>query len=242
MIRGIEFMTMLANDTLGQLFTVPEKDWTVINKRVGEAAAVASVTGYIEQYIPEFPLLVSVCDVWKNQTYDSLIRQSAGIILYARNAADDFASLSDLIQMMDNSSDELSDNIKQQVWALLKKLDERTVFFSKPMEEIETDISIFLSVNQDVDRQISRYKDKLGIFWEPFEDVIPEINLAAGIMGQGWRDLSQKLQEFSQSGLNITLPLLKQLDIETALVYWQNLESDARIFRAVAERQKFYWD
>ncbi|MDQ6481327.1 hypothetical protein [Dyadobacter sp. LHD-138] len=230
-------MTVLANDRLGQLFRVPEKTWTVINKRVGEAAAAAEVTGYIEQYIPEFPLLINVCEIWKNHTHDSLLLQSEGITLYARDAAEGFGGLLDTMQTMDISSDKFPDDIAQRAWGLLKALDESTDRVSKSILGIEAQVSDFLAVNEEIDRQIARYKDKLGLSWESFGNIIPEMNLAVGEMSRGWWNLSQQLGELTPDR---SLLWLQKPDIETALICWENLELDAAYFRGVAKTQKFY--
>lgn len=230
-------MTVLANDRLGQLFRVPEKTWMAINKRVGEAAAAAEVTGYIEQYIPEFPLLINVCEIWKNHTHDSLLLQSEGITLYARDAAEGFGGLLDTIQAMDIPSDKFPDDIVRRAWGLLKALNDSTHRVSKSIQGIEAEVSDFFAVNQEIDRQIARYKDKLGLSWESFGNIIPEMNLAAGEMNRGWWNLSQQLAGLTSDS---SLLWLQRPDIETALICWKNLELDAAYFHGITKTQKFY--
>lgn len=234
-------MTLLSNNTLGALFTVPEKDWTIINKRVGEAVALAPVISYIEHYIPGFPLLIAVCDVWKGQTYDAMIRQAKRIIIYAQRAAEQLERILDLIKTTEGSADSTGEHIKQQVLELMISLTAYTVEVCKSMEGIETDIRIFLSVNFEVDEQIGRYKDKLGLLWEPLGNIIPEINRAVGNTRMGWINLLNQLQPLTKPTAVSSLESFRYLDFKTALDQWQSLEQHAHVFGMIADRQKVYW-
>jgi hypothetical protein len=234
-------MTILNNKALGQLFTVPEEDWIAINKRVGETAAAEGIASYIEQYIPEFPSLIQECNVWKGQTFDGMISQSAAISHYAGSAIIGFEGLLNAINALDPSQPTVPEPLQQKTLSLLSDLSKSTDLLSKIISDLNVQITTFLSVNQEVDAQILRYKEKLEVFWEPLGNIITHVDTATGLVTGVWLALSMDLQQYKDKSVDITMPFLLQLDIESALVNWKSLQAEADAFHQISANQKQYW-
>jgi hypothetical protein len=236
-----EAMTTLTNNALGQSFTVPKQGWTAINIRVGKTNATAGVASYIEQYIPEFPRLIQVCNVWTDQTFDSLINQSAAISRYAATAITGFRALLDVIKKLDPAQPKVPDAVQQQTIRLLTDLSKATDVLSKAIADVNAQINSFSSVNQSVDARIFRYKDKLEVFWAPLGNIITHIDNATHLVTCIWLTLALDLQQYVRTTPDVNLLFLKKLDIEAALLCWKSLQEEADAFHQISESQKQYW-
>jgi len=236
-----QLMTALTSKSLGRLFTVPENDWTAINKRVGEAAAGADVAQYISEYIPEFPVLVTVCKLWQDQTFERLIEQSAAVSLYAGNAIYGFQELLKEISVMDRSSGKIPDRIIQLTYLQFDNLNQSTLALSKIVASVGVSISDFLYVNQEVDMRIARYTNKLGIYWEPLGQTIINVNSAVEQSTGDWFALTHTMQRILDSRPEITMPLLLNLEINAAINCWRKLQLEADLFNSFSENQVHYW-
>jgi len=236
-----QLMTALTCNSLGRLLTVPEDDWTAINKRVGEAAAGAGAAEYISQYIPEFPVLVTVCKLWQDQTFESLIDQSAAISLYAGNAIYGFQELLKAMSQLEGSSDKVPDKIRQLACLQFDNLNQSTVALSKIVSSVGVSISDFLYVNQEVDMRIARYTSKLGIYWEPLGETILKVDSAVEKSTGDWFALAHTMQGILDVKPAITMHFLQNLDINTAIGRWKQLQLEADLFISFSENQVHYW-
>lgn len=234
-------MTALTNVSPGRLFTIPEEKWTAINKRVGEASSASGVTGYIGQYIPEFDLLVTVCKLWQEETFDRLINQSEAISTYAHYAIDRFQWLLDTVNKLNSEEHQLPESIQDQTIGLLRGLSEQTDTLCQTVTSTAEQVRNFLATNRDVDFQLIRYKEKLGIFWEPLEEIVTTMDYAARQESQDWCVLSENLGQFVATVQDITFPVFRGLNIETSLNNWKNLKTECDLFRAISADQKRYW-
>lgn len=236
-----QLMTALTSQSLGRLFTVPEHDWTAINKRVGEAAAGAEVAQYLSEYIPEFPVLVTVCKLWQDKTFESLIDLSAAVSLYAGNAIYGFQELLRAMSQLDRSSDKVPDNVRQLACLQFDNLSQSTFVLSKIVSSVGVNILDFLYVNQEVDIRIARYTSQLGIYWEPLGETIIKVDSAVAKSTGDWFSLMDTMQRILDVKPEITMSFLQNLDINTAISCWKKLQVEADSFNTFSEDQIHYW-
>lgn len=234
-------MTALTPDFLGQLFTVPEKDWASINKRVGEAAAAADATRYIAQYIPEFAVLILVCDLWREQTFERLIRESIAISHYAENAITAYKQLNSIVGMMSVDYEEITGEWKDYTLQVISGLNYNVNSICHSINLTERQVFEFLEANRQADIQLSRYTEKLGIFWEPLGNVITEIEAASRLTTGQWNRMLLNLNQINNPTVRLTLPFLIHLDIEASLIRCKNLQLQADRFYRIARDQTKYW-
>ena len=234
-------MTALTPDFLGQLFTVPEKDWTSVNKRVGEAAASADVTGYIAQYIPEFAVLLLVCDLWREQTFERLVKEAVAISRYAENAIEAYRKLNMIVGMISSGHEEITGEWKESVQRVISDLGCHVNSICQSVNLTDWQVFDFLEANRRADIQLSRYTEKLGFFWEPLGEVITEMKAASRLTAGQWNRMAHNLNQLNNSAVGLTLPFLIRLDIEASLVRCINLKSQADKFYLIARDQTKYW-
>ncbi|MCF2447737.1 hypothetical protein L0657_27530 [Dyadobacter sp. CY345] len=236
-----QLMTSLISQSLGRLFTVPEHDWTAINKRVGEAAAGAEVAQYLSEYIPEFPVLITVSKLWQDQTFESLIDLSAAVSLYAGNAVYGFQELLMAISQLDKSSDKVPDSVRHLTCLQFDNLTQSTSALSKIVSSVGVNILDFLYVNQEVDIRIARYTSRLGIYWEPLGETILKVDSAVTKSTADWFSLADTMQRILDVKPEITMCFLQNLDINTAITCWKKLQIEADSFNTFSENQVHYW-
>lgn len=234
-------MSLLTNNDLGQLYSIPEEDWTAINKRVGATAAASGIANYIENYIPEFPNLIHVCELWKTQTFNGLINQSAAISQYTGTAVNRFQTLLNVISTISPSETQVPEAVKEQTRQALIELSSTTTDLCKVNSEVNIQISNFLAINVKVDAQMLRFREKLGIFWEPLGQTITRVENATGLVTGSWLAIATDLENYAKLSPSVTMPFILQLDIEAAIVSWKSLQAEANAFMQISKNQKQYW-
>ncbi len=234
-------MSILTNQNLGQLFRIPEEDWAAINQRVGNTASAAGIANYIKNYIPEFPNLIVVCNLWKDQTFNGLIQQSAAINRYTVLAVNRFQNLLNVITSLPPSQDQVPESIQNQTKLTLLELGKWTGDICKQNEVVNRQIRDFLAINTKVDAEMLRFKEKLGIFWDPLGQTITRLDNATGLVTGSWLAISADLGNYASASPDINMSFLLQLDIEVAIVNWKSLQAESEAFMQISDKQRQYW-
>ena len=86
-------MPNLASSSVGNIFTIPASDWTMINKRVGEVLAAQIIQKSIAEYLPDYPALLSSSILWQQSTFSGLIAEAGDLANYAGTAITNFTRL-----------------------------------------------------------------------------------------------------------------------------------------------------
>ena len=103
------------------------------------------------------------------------------------------------------------------------------------------ELRIFLTANKVVDAEIALNKKILDSFWAPLGIIITNVEAAAGAVTGTWLAILDDLKNTVASDLNVTLPFIESLDIDAALIAWQDIKSEAAAFPANMSNQENYW-
>lgn len=235
-------MVSLASSSVSEIFTIPVNEWTAINKRVGEVLATVNLRDYITSVLAGYPNLMSSCQQWQSNTFTGLIAHSQVLSNYSGQAIKDFGSLNAQVkQVIQSGSQNLPDNLKQQTIDLLKKLSNDTTPIAVQSNLLSTEVLTFLNSNITVDAQMAKFKDSLGSFWEPLGANINTLETASGHVTGVWSAITDDLSNTLDLPIIVTIPFIQSLNIDAAIVSWQNIQQEALGFPTMAAGQQQYW-
>lgn len=232
-------MPNLASRSVGNIFTIPAGDWTIINKRVGEVLAAQKIQNVIAEYLPGYPALLTSSKLWQQSTFNGLIAESGDLANYAGTAITNFTSLNAKVKQVVGNT--VPDSLKDETMTLLKNLASDTTPLATASNTLSDRVLTFLNDNKAVDAQIAVNKDKLGGFWAPLGDIINSLEDAAGLVTGSWRAITDDLNNTLASPVTVTMPFIESLNIDAALVNWKSLQSDALAFSSLVKEQSQYW-
>lgn len=234
-------MPDLTNKTLAQLYTIPATDWEVINKRVGIVIEAQSIQSYISAYLPDYPTLLNLCQLWTQTTFTGLKAQSTAISNYSTKAITNFSKLNNSIKQIGDQSGTVPANIKEQTKNLLDELACDTKTLSGVVSTLLTQVRNFLTHNEIVDSQIAKHKDKLGDFWPNVSKYISDFESATGLVMGEWQAISNDLSTVVSSPIDVTMPFLESLSLDVALTTWQSISVETSAFPSNVAGQEKYW-
>ena len=226
----------LVNESIGSLFTVPEGDWTQINKRVGLALLAKDISQQIARYLPDFPALVNVCESWKARTFPGLVQESATLPAYCVRAREDFSKLQQRLSGLDPNSP-LPPNVKQEAESVIGKLAESSAPRERAFKDLSTDLAAFTSVNQLIDAKIKSYTDRLGPEWKSIDPAAGAVSRASGLVLGAWLAITSDLSAVVSGRITVDSALLFGLEISSALLAWENVQREAEQFSHIAPGQ-----
>ena len=122
------------------------------------------------------------------------------------------------------------DDVKKLVEDSLRDLQENTSPILASTEVTAANLRSFLNKNQVVDAEIALNKEKLGDFWAPLGDIIDALETAAGNVTGSWSAISNDLANTVSKEINVTIPFIEALDIETAIICWNNVKTESTAF------------
>jgi hypothetical protein len=235
-------MINLASSSVSDLFTIPAAEWTVINKRVGQVLATTNIKDYISSLLAGYPNLLSSCEQWQSSTFSGLILHSKVLSDYAAQSISNFNGLNEQVkQVIDSGSQNLPDSLKQEIIHLLQKLSADTAPIAAQSNELSTSVLNFLNFNVTVDAQMASYKGSLDTFWEPLGDNINQLETAAGHVTGTWSAITDDLNFALTQPIIVTIPFLQSLNIDGAILNWQNIQKESIGFPALTAGQQQYW-
>ncbi len=234
-------MIKLASSSVSQIYTISAQDWTAINQRVGAALAAKTIESTIDQTLPGYTALLASCQLWQQHTFQDLIALSKQITTYAQTAEAGFGSLDKSVKAIEAGNGEVTEPLKQQTNALLKKLAADTAPLASACAATAARVVVFLATNRVVDAQMAASKNSFGKFWTPIGQYIQSLERAAGLVTGGWSAITHDLTNTLASPIDVTVPFLESLNIEAALVCWQNVQQEAAAFPALVAGQEKYW-
>ena len=232
-------MPKLVNESVGSIFTIPNKDWVKINKRVGEVLSVQKIQNMIVEYLPDYPALLASSKMWKRSTFQNIINQSKALAEYADSAITMFTSLNSKVKKVEGNI--VPDSLKVETQNVLKILADNTTTLANTSNSLSEQVLKFLQDNERVDVEIEANKEKLGIFWADIGHIISALEKAAGLVAGSWKAITDDLNNTLASPIEVTMPFIESLNIEAALVSWTSLKSEALNFSASVKDQSQYW-
>ena len=232
-------MSSLANESVASLFSIPTSQWTAINQRVGAVFSVESIAPVISKDLPGYMSLLSSSRLWQSTTFNGLISVSGSIAQYADTAITNFTNLNSQVQGISGNSVPI--NIQNLTLTVLNQLVTDTAPIVVNTTQLSNALKIFLTENQVVDAEIALNKQSLGSFWAPLGAIITTVENAAGTVTGTWKAILDDLNNTVAKEITVTLPFIESLNIDAALVSWQNVKTIASAFPANMANQENYW-
>ncbi|MFC4817485.1 MULTISPECIES: hypothetical protein [unclassified Flavobacterium] len=235
-------MLNLASTAVSELFTIPVNDWTAINKRVGEIKASANIKDYISSILAGYPDLLTSCLQWEKSTFIGLINQSNELAKYADEAISNFTLLNNNVKASLNAGNtKVPNDLQQQTIATLEKLRNDTIPLENTSNSLSSEVLTFLNNNIIVDTQMLKYKDTLGTFWAPIGDNINTLEGAASNVTSVWSAITDDLNNTLNAPITVDFAFITSLNIDAAIIDWQNIKAEATAFPLLTNGQENYW-
>ncbi len=234
-------MSILINKNGADLFVISKAAWSAMNTRVGEVLAGTLIPKAVVKEISVYPKLLSSCDLWKNTTFPQLISQSERMSLYARTAAEDFKDLNAKVKLVKGTS--LPKNLQLETVKVLSTLQRNTMLLATGFETIESQLSDFLTYNKACDKALMAYVEKSGssLALNSLESDIASFEKALSGLKGTWMALANDLSNGMKAPIDVTLPFIESLNIDAAVIQWENIVQEAQAFPSMAQRQEELW-
>ncbi|HKX85232.1 MAG TPA: hypothetical protein VJL37_01075 [Flavobacterium sp.] len=235
-------MLNLASTAVSDMFTIPVNDWTAINKRVGEIMASVNIKDYISSVLPGYPDLLTSSTQWKNTTFSQLIDQSKQLSNYADEAIANFTALNNNVKAsLQAGNTKVSNDLQQQTISALEKLRKDTLPLENTSTTLSSEVLTFLNCNIVVDNQMLKYKDTLDSFWDPIGKNINTLEHAAGNVTSVWSAITDDLNNTLNAPITVDFAFITSLNIDAAIVNWQNIKAESIAFPSLTNGQEYYW-
>jgi hypothetical protein len=235
-------MLNLASTAVSDMFTIPVNDWTAINKRVGEIMASVNIKDYISSVLPGYPDLLTSSTQWKNSTFSQLISQSKQLSNYADEAIANFTALNNNVKAsLQAGNTKVPNDLQQQTISALEKLRKDTLPLENTSTTLSSEVLTFLNCNIVVDNQMLKYKDTLDSFWDPIGKNINTLEHAAGNVTSVWSAITDDLNNTLNAPITVDFAFITSLNIDAAIVNWQNVKTESIAFPSLTSGQEYYW-
>jgi hypothetical protein len=233
-------MPQLANNDVAGLFTISVEDWKAVSKRVGAVMAVALIQDDVTRYLPGYSDLRQHSILWQNNIFPGLITQSKTLASYAAKAISDFSALNKAAKQLDNSRD-VPPTLQMLIVFNLKQLKDDTLELINSFGVLSVLLMMFLNDNKQVDMQMEKSKDELGIFWKPLGQIITSLEEEIGRVTGIWNAIADDLQYAITTPVNVTKAYIESLNLEAAINIWEKVQAEAGAFASKVEEQAKYW-
>jgi len=223
----------LTSDSIGSLFTIPEGNWTAIDRRVDLVLLAKDAAALIAQTIPPFPALVAQCEVWRAATLPGVLAQSQSLAAWASAAMADFAELQRRMAGL-NEMDPLPPETHRFAECAMQGLATSTRVQKDHFDPLLAGVREFASRNMAVDAIVDRNVRKLGPEWKSLAAESAGLQQASGKVLGGWQALSHDLDQVAAGKFTLDVPFLLDLEIAVAVRSWENIAREAAAFPAKA--------
>lgn len=231
----------LTNTSVAQLFTVPESDWTAMNKRVGVVEFSKGIADQISQVLPKFPQLVTACDLWMSTTFPGLVSHAQGLAAYADHFTQQFTDLQNALAALGPDTNPLPEGVRLQAQAVLQDLQQTSKTLGAEFDALSRQVTDFASANSEVDAELARLQSQMGPGWAPLGAIISKVDQATGLVRGVWSAITSDLDNALSGPLDITDAFLMGLDTSVALSTWATIKEEAAAFGVIANGQTQYW-
>lgn len=229
----------LANPSAGALFAVPQDNWTAISKRVGLTILASAIAPIIGRTLTEFPKLETACQAWRTTTFPGLTSLSASIGAFATTAASALTALQAPISRL-APDDPVPAATAALVKSTLGSLARAMAPLNSQCDELNSQVQAFAGENQIVDAQVEAYIKALGPNWQSLAGDLPAVQSATGLVEGAWQAISNDFNAVADGSIALTTALLLSLDLQAAILAWQNLGPEATAFASLAQDQQQY--
>lgn len=229
----------LTDSSIAHLYTIPVASWTSINRRVGMVLLVQSIEKTIADQLPDFLALESACKDWSTGTFQALTDQSVALNTYAGEAIQNFSDLHNAVNALSGNTVPIA--VQQQTTRTLNQLAAATKPLVANSSAIAQKVSAFMLVNKQIDAELLQYQSVLGTQWETLASITQAVDDATGLVNGAFQAINNDLVKATQNQVDVTMPFLEGLSIETAILAWKRIQSETAAFPSMANNQKQYW-
>ncbi len=208
----------------GSLFTVPDADWAAIDQRVESAINLSPIADQVTQYLPQFKTLVEACRRWRSSTFPQIGSSAQSLSNYCDRALPTFQSVQQAL------SGPLTPEVQRQVVDALTSLSQWTMPLNDKFHTVSAEVADFYEINRAVDAQVDQYVQRLGTDWRSILPETTRVDDAAGRVRGVWQALSADLNSLVSEPIDVTDGFIASLQIESALLGWTDLRSEAQAF------------
>jgi hypothetical protein len=221
----------------GDLFSIAESDWTVINKRVGQASLLSLIAGSVSQTLPGFGALAAACTTWRSRTFPDIDRTARATADGCDQAIREFSAVNQGLEALPDDAalpSDLAGRAREAIdhWAATAS------GLSGRFATLTPEVRDFHTANFTVDAQISVYQNRLGPLWKPVAAQTLAVNNATGQILGIWQAITDDLRQITARPVTITTPFLTSLQIGAALNSWRNLRGKALAFAGMVPGQE----
>ena len=135
----------------------------------------------------------------------------------------------------------MPDNLQQQTISTLETLKNNTMPLKNSSDTLSSEVLNFLTCNIIVDNQMLKYKDVLGNFWDPIGNNINTLERSAGHVTSVWNSITDDLNFALSSTVAVDFAFVASLNIDTAIMNWQNVKTESAAFPTMTNGQEQYW-
>ena len=143
-----------------------------------------------------------------------------------------------------SGSGTISELLKQETVATLQKLSSDTTALAASTNLLTQQVLAFLNDNKVVDNEVEQHKDifdELGINWNTVTDYLITLENDVALVTGEWSAISDDLKNTLSNSVDLSIPFLESLNIDAAIVTWQNVQNEASAFTALVAGQTQFW-
>lgn len=219
----------LADANISSLFTISHQDWLAINYRASAVVGLQAIRNYVSQFILNYSDLLAVSLKWQTTTYPDIKHYASALVNYAEDATMAFSKLQSDISGL-SPTDQLTPALKGEATQAIKKLHDQTEALSTQFNALNTDIAAFSDQNMIADAKVKELIQKFGPQWQDLTQVITAVDNATGHVRGAWQAINDDLKAIAKDEIDMTMQVLLELDIQSALLAWQDIKKEASDF------------
>lgn len=231
----------LSNTSVSELFTIPNSDWTAVNKRVGVVLVAKKIASEISTMFIDYPALLTQCETWQLTTFNGLIAESQALAKYANTAITTFSALNSKIKPLIKNGAPVTEVIQVEIKTALQQLNASTKIIVTQFTTLNKTLSAFLTANEVVDKEWETIKNNYGNFWTSIETEILSFENSTQHLLSVWSAIKDDLNSATNPDIIVDIPFIESLNIDAAIVKWQTIYNEANAFPTAVSNQKQYW-
>jgi hypothetical protein len=222
-------MMVLSVPGLGTLYAAPAGTWQAVEARVTLALRAQSIAAQMTSILPSFPKLVDASENWRQSLWPGLFRQAGTLHNFVTQFLPELQTLRQAAARY-GPSDPLPPVLAVEVRSALDMLYRYAGGASVELAALASGLQQFAQVNQDIDIELARYKGPLAASWPVLAAQITDIETRLGRTAGTWRALASDVGEVTAPDFQVDMALLIQLDLDSAIAGWTQVEADVADF------------
>ena len=197
---------------------------------------------YLWNIEPNINNILPYSQLWQSTTFASLINLSSQIDIYASTSISTFEQLNNQLSSINES--QLNAQLQADILTAIKDLNVRTNLLLGNVNNTMNNIRNLLIVNQEFDGFLTSNSALFSLLnVEQFETGtinIFEANVEK-VLGI-WNAISNDLAETLSENIVVSMPFVEGLNLNEAILEWENIQIEVKNFTAFAGNQSQYWN